>query len=191
MKLKEILLDVNLMIPNSISDEIKVRWLNETQRQLYRDFGFPDTSYAFAQQPNVGLYPLPDNCSRERILSVTVEDLDYEYVSMTEDVRDRSWTLIDNNIWFYPLPVQEKQVFIVYKPEPREMRLDMQEEEPEFPTDFHEILVYGVAFRVARSLQLIDVSGQMQQQMYTLQEEAKRKLRPSNRKKVVQTRLWR
>lgn len=191
MKLKEILLDVNLMIPNSISDEIKVRWLNETQRQLYRDFGFPDTSYAFAQHPNVDLYPLPDNCSRERILSVTVEDLEYEYVAMTEDVRDRCWTLIDNNIWFYPLPLQEKQVFIVYKPEPREMRLDMQEEEPEFPTDFHEILVYGVAFRVARSLQLIDVSGQMQQQMYTLQEEAKRKLRQSNRKKVVQTRFWR
>ena len=58
MKLKDILLDVNLMIPNSISDEIKVRWLNETQRQLYRDFGFPDTSYAFAQQPDVDIYPL-------------------------------------------------------------------------------------------------------------------------------------
>ncbi|MDC6267722.1 phage adaptor protein [Lysinibacillus fusiformis] len=191
MKLKDILLDVNLMIPNSISDEIKVRWLNETQRQLYRDFGFPDTSYAFAQQPNVDIYPLPDNCSRERIISVTVDDLEYDYVSMTEDVKGRCWTMIDDNIWFYPMPVKEKQVFIVYKPEPRDMRLDMQEEEPEFPKDFHEILTYGVAFRVARSLQLLDVSGQIQQQMYGLQEEAKKKLRPNNRKRVVQTRVWR
>lgn len=191
MKLKEILFDVNLMIPNSISDEIKVRWLNETQRQLYRDFGFPDTSYGFAQQPNVDIYPLPDNCSRERISSVTVDDSEYDYVSVDEDLKYRCWTIIDDNIWFYPVPVQEKQVFIVYKPEPREMRLDMQEEEPEFPKDFHEILTYGIAFRVARSLQLLDVSGQLQQQMYALQEEAKKKLRPNNRKKVVQTRIWR
>lgn len=191
LKIKDILLDVNLIIPNSISDEIKVRWLNETQQQMYRDFGFPDTSFAFTQQPNVELYPLPDNCSRERILNVTVDGAEYEYVSVTEDVRDQCWTIIDNNIWFYPLPVREKQVFIVYKLAPRDMRLDMQDEEPEFPRDFHEILVYGIAYRVARSMQMIDISDRLQQQMYTLQEEAKRKLRQSNRKKVVTTRAWR
>lgn len=191
LKLKEILLDVNLIIPNSISDEIKVRWLNETQRQMYRDFGFPDTSFAFEQQPNVELYPLPENCSRERIISVSVDGMEYEYVSMTEDVRDRCWTIIDENIWFYPLPTVAKQVYVVYKPAPRDMRLDMQEIEPDFPQDFHEILVYGIAYRVARSMQIIDLSERLQQQMYTLQEEAKRKLRPNNRKKVVMTRHWR
>lgn len=179
------------MINNSINDEKKVRWLNETQRQLYRDFGFPDTSFAFMQQPGVEIYPIPDNCSRERIVSVSVANMEYEYVSMTEDVRHRCWTLIDNNIWFYPLPDQEKQVYIVYKPMPHDMRLDMQDEEPEFPTDFHEILVYGIAYRVARAMQQHDLSEKWQSQMYLLHEEAKKKLRPNNRKNVVMTRAWR
>ena len=191
MKLKDILFDVNLMVPNDINDETKVRWLNEQQRQLYRDFGFPDTSFAFQTTVGTQLYPLPENCSRERILSLVIDDQDYEYVSMDEDVKDQCWTIIEGNLWIYPEPRATQQAFLVYKPLPADIRIDMMEEEPEFPRDFHEVLVYGVAKRVANSLQQYDTAANMHQYMLQLQDEAKKKLRQNNRKKVVQTRLWR
>lgn len=191
MKLSEILLDANLLVPNALNDEIKVRWLNQDQRQLYRDFGFPDVSHDFLTEPGVNLYFLPDDCSRERITSVIVNDMDYQYVTVDDELKERCWSIIEEKLWIYPIPSVEQQAYFNYRPRPSDMRIDMQDEEPTFPEDFHELLVLGIGIRIARSTQNVNKSMELQADFDRLLLNAKRSLRPSRAKKVRVTKSWR
>lgn len=191
MLLNEILLDANLLVPNSINDALKVGWLNQIQRQLYRDFSFPDTSHAFLAETDVSLYAIPDNCSRERITSVIVGDDTYDYVTVDEDVTGRSWTMIENNLWIHPTPIAPMQAFLNYRPRPDDMRVEMQDVEPQFPADFHEILVFGIATRIARASQDSNKAAEMDMQFQVLHDKAKKALRPSRQKNVRMSRTWR
>lgn len=190
MKLHEILLDANLLVPNSINDETKVRWLNQDQRQLYREFGFPDVSEPFTAEVGVQLYHLPSNCSRERITSVIVDNREYRYVTLEDDVDGKSWTIIEEKLWIHPAPTMDVQAYLNYRPRPNDMRVDMQEEEPEFPADFHEILVLGIGIRLARSKGDTNKAMELKLAYDGLVLDAKRHLKPARQKHVRMTRRW-
>lgn len=191
MLLKEVLLDANLLVPNSISDTIKVHWLNEIQSQLYRDFGFPNTSHPFLTESGKNIYPLPTNCSRERITSVIVGEDGYEYRTLEQNATEHCWTLINGDLFIRPTPNRERQAFLNYRPAPQKMRVDMQEIEPEYPSDFHEVLVYGIAARIARSLQDTNKAVELKMIADELHEKAQRELRPARNKSVQMNRTWR
>lgn len=191
MLLKEILLDANLLVPNSINDALKVNWLNQIQGQLYRDFAFPNTSKAFTAEGGINLYTLPTDCSRERITSVIVGENDYEYRTVDQDITEHCWTIIDGNLFIQPTPTQDVTAFLNYRPSPQEMRIDMQDETPDFPEDFHEVLVYGIGVRIARAQQQHDLANQLKATYEELREAAQRELRPARNKKVQMNRTWR
>lgn len=191
MLLKEILLDANLLVPNSLSDEIKVRWLNEMQAQLYRDFAYPNTSKVLNIESGVNLYPLPWDCSRERITSVIIGDYNYEYRTLDQDVTDHCWTIINGLLFIHPVPSQQKQGFLNYRPGPMPMRIDMQEEEPQYPKDFHQVLVYGIASQIARSQQNMERSLELKAYGDELHEKAQKELRAARNKTVQINRTWR
>jgi hypothetical protein len=191
MLLKEILLDANLLVPNSINDAIKVRWVNQIQSQLYRDFAYPNTSHSFTAEMGLSLYPLPSDCSRERITSVIVGEDIYDYRTVDQDITEHCWTLIDGFLFIHPVPIQNTQAFLNYRPGPQKLRIDMQEVEPEYPKDFHEVLVYGVASRIARSLQDTNRSMELKMIADELHEKAQRELRPARNKTVQINRTWR
>lgn len=191
MLLKEILFDANLLVPNSINDEIKVGWLNQIQRQLYRDFSFPDTSFAFLAEQGVNLYPIPENCSRERITALTIGEEEYKYVTVDDTAKQNSWSIVDNMLWIYPTPQTSSQAYLNYRPRPDDMRLDMQDVEPQFPVDFHEILVFGIAARIARAGQDATKAAEMNEQFMVLHDKAMKDLKPSRQKGVRQSRAWR
>lgn len=190
MKLHEILLDANLLVPNSINDETKVRWLNQDQRQLYRDFGFPDISEPFTAEIDVQLYILPENCSRERITSVIVNGEEYAYVTLEDDLNGNSWTIIEEKLWIHPAPKQDSPAYLNYRPRPSDMRVDMQEEEPDFPSDFHEILVLGIGIRLARAQADTNKAMELKLAKDSLVMEAIRQLKPARQRKVRMTRRW-
>lgn len=191
MLLKEILLDANLLVPNSINDETKVRWLNEIQGQLYRDFPFPDTSFSFTAEPGFNLYLIPVDCSRERITSVIVGNDIYDYRTVDQEETQHCWTIIDNHLFIHPAPNQNTTAFLNYRPAPKEMLIAMQDIEPTYPSDFHEVLVYGIAARIARSLQ--DTNRALELKAYSdeLHDKAQKDMRPSRNKVVQMNRSWR
>lgn len=192
MLLKEILLDANLLVPNTISDESKVRWLNELQGQLYRDFAFPNVSTTFTAETGKNLFTLPTDCSRERITSVIVGETNYEYRSIDQDVTDHCWTVMEEReLFIYPTPTQTVIAFLNYRPRPQRMTIDMQEEKPDFPEDFHEVLVYGIATRIARAEQDTNRAVELKATFDELHEKAQKELRPARNKKVQMNRTWR
>ncbi len=191
MLLKEILLDANLLVPNSISENDKVRWLNELQGQLYRDFAFPNVSSTFTAEAGINLYTLPEDCSRERITSVIVGENSYEYRTVDQDITDYCWTIIEEKLFIHPSPKQNEVAFLNYRPRPKVMDISMQEEKPDFPEDFHEVLVYGIAVRIARSQQDTNRAVELKVTFDELHEKAQRELRPSRNKKVQMNRTWR
>ncbi len=192
MLLKEILLDANLLVPNTLSDEYKVRWLNEIQGQLYRDFTFPDISLAFTTEAGKNFYVLPTDCSRERITSVIVDETHYEYRTIDQNITEYCWTIMDDrDLFLYPAPTQNVTAFLNYRPRPQNMSIDMQEEKPDFAEDFHEVLVYGIAVRIARALQNTNRAIELKATFDELHEKAQQNLRPSRNKKVQMNRTWR
>lgn len=191
MLLKDIILDANLLVPNSINDEVKVRWLNEIQKQLYRDFAFPNTSRFFMTIAGIDIYPLPHDCSRERITSVIVGEDVYEYRTVDQDITEHCWTIINENLFIHPVPRQGTKAYLNYRPAPPKMRIDMQDEEPSFPKDFHEVLVYGIATRIARSQQDSNRAAELHAIYFDLHEKAQKELRPARNKKVQINRTWR
>jgi hypothetical protein len=191
MKLHEILENVDMLVYNSISAKKKVEWLNQVQRQSYRDFGFPDVSYAFISEPGINFYQLPDNCSRERITSVIVDENEYTYHSVDDDVNSNAWSIVEERLWIYPTPTGSVTMFLNYRPRPDDMQVNMMDVEPKFPVDFQEILVYGIAARVARASQDAAKAAEMEMQYEILHDKAKKALRPARQKTVKQTRNWR
>lgn len=191
MLLKEILSDANLLVPNSINDEFKVRWLNELQGQLYRDFAFPNVSTTFTAEAGVNLYTLPEDCSRERITSVIVGETNYEYRSVDQDISTNCWTIIENKLFIFPTPIQNEIAFLNYRPRPKTMDISMQDVKPDFPEDFHEVLVYGIAVRIARSQQDTNRAAELKMAFDELHDKAQKELRPARSNKVSMNRTWR
>jgi hypothetical protein len=190
MQLKEILSDVNLLVPNSINDQSKVRWLNQVQRQMYRDYAFPITSQHFETEPGRSLYLLPDNCDRDRIINVVVGDREYTYKSVDQDAGSYCYTIIEDQLWLYPTPSTWTDAYLNFKPRPRDLRVDMQDAKPDFPEDFHELLVLGVALRVARASQNPQLTRELQGDFDALEIQAKRKLRSHRQRRVNISRGW-
>lgn len=191
MLLKDIILDANLLVPNSINDSSKVRWLNEIQSQLYRDFAYPNTVHQFPVEIGIDLYPLPKNCSRERITSVIVDEDIYDYRTLDQDITERCWTLVDGFLFIHPVPNRTAEGLLNYRPGPQEMRIDMQDVEPEYPKDFHEVLVYSIAAKIARSQQDSNKAQELKMVADELHEKAQRELRPARNKTVQINRTWR
>lgn len=191
MLLKEILLDANLLVPNTLDDKLKVGWLNNIQSQLYRDFAFPNTSKAFIAETGINLYPLPSDCSRERITSVIVDEVEYLYRTIDQNLVDSCWTITDKNLFIYPTPNRDVPAFLNYRPSPQKMRIDMQDEKPDFPEDFHEVLVYGVAVRIARAQQDSARAAELKMTFDEIHESAQRELRSARNKQVRMNRTWR
>lgn len=190
MLLKEILADVDLIVPNSINDTTKVRWLNQVQRQMYRDYAFPDTSHQFHTEIGRSLYLLPDNCERDRITSLIIGNKAYEFKGIDQVATNGCYSIVDGKLWIHPTPSQSIESYINYRPRPRDVRVDMQNASPDFPEDFHELLVLGVAARVSRATQNHQLTRELEEDFALLELEAKKKLRKTRKQNVIINRRW-
>lgn len=151
MKLKEILEDVNILIHNSIEDSIKIRWINELQKQIYREIPMPDSVYPFVTKPNQQFYELPDDCEGDQISSVIIGGKDYRKV----DSIDRNppcyfWTMYAGSFMISP-PQEESSAIVTYKPTPVDFTVEDLDKCPILPADYHQLFVDGCAIRIAKS----------------------------------------
>lgn len=193
MKLLEIVETVDTLVPNSVPLTTKIGWVNQIQNQLFRDYPVPEAVYAFAVQRDQQFYTLPKDCPQDRISELVIDNRKFPFVPRidSEVVEDYFCSIVSGTLMIYPNPTTQALGFLYYKPRPVQMTADMMEEEPSFPSDFHELLVFGTASRVAKTKP--DTLGQAQQfdmDYRLLAEKADLVLRGSKPNKVAITRRW-
>jgi hypothetical protein len=190
LKLSEIIEEIDILTPNAIPVHIKVRWINETQKQLYRDYPVRETIHHFVTMPGEPIYALPENCQQDRIVSLYVNGKDYEFASSTDLVSGRIYTVINKKLFISPVPEKESPGALTYKPSPTELRHEEPDAIPEFPVDYHELLVIGAGIRVARSQREYDTMNALQAQYESLSIEANRNITKPKLKNTRVMRRW-
>jgi len=152
VNLGEILLDVDVLVANNIMPSVKVRWINQIQRQCYRDLPIDDEIYPFCVDPCQRVYAVPDNCSLDNISSVLIGGIEYDPVADGEVHTPRYfWSNVAGQFMVNSVPEQCSTGLITYRPTPQELKADQLSSVPMLPVDYHQLLVDGCAARVAKA----------------------------------------
>lgn len=146
---------VDTLVPgNSITVPIKVNWINQVQNQFFRDYPLTEAFYPYNIEPDQQFYKLPDDCPDDRIKTLTIDGELYPYIpqeQQTELTPERFCTIISGAFMIHPMPTKYMQGFLNYRPRPVQLTVDNPEAVPTFPLDFHEMLVFGCAARIAKA----------------------------------------
>lgn len=152
MNLKDVLFDVDVLVPNSIMPTIKIRWANQIVRQLYRDLPMPNAVYPFLVQPGTQIYELPADCQTDNITSVSIGGNDYERVYEKDiDLPTFFWTIVAGGFIINPAPIETSDGSLYYNPTPPDLTEKDLKKYFSLPVDYAQLLVDGVASRVAKA----------------------------------------
>jgi hypothetical protein len=189
MNLEQILEDLDLLVPNSLSDEKKVSIVNQLQKQIYREFKFPKR---YEEQTVSGqvLYPLPVDCKPDQIHKVVVNDTLLEFDRDNFDKLKYLWQIEDNQLKLSDEPKKPTTLEIYYNSSPNELTVDDMLVEPDFPSDHHQVLVYGCAVQTAKREQQYDIANILQQDFALAFNMAKEQLRKPRKRRTTMTRAW-
>lgn len=152
MNLQEILDDIDTEVPNAFTNTQKVRWINDTQKRIYRRFNLPDKVDKFPTTIGIQFYPLPVNCPQDRINSVAVDNVTYDYKGGEEEATAQFYTFVSGQIMLYPTPDKVVDVLIYHSPRPKDMSETNLTDIPEVPEDYHRLLVLGCAIECAKRI---------------------------------------
>lgn len=177
MTLEEILLDVDTRVPNTVSRDTKIRWINQLQRRLYRIFRYPPTTYQFQTVPQQTDYPLPFDVVEDQIIDVLLDGKALPRFAPGRRIPGQyAWTLYAGNLRIEPAPLSESTVELIYIPRYQDLVADT--DEPGFPEDFHEMLVVGCASRVANAVGDRNLADSLSQEFTQMVSEAMILFRP-------------
>lgn len=190
MKLSEILEDADLLAPNSFSIAQKVKWLNQTQRQLYRDYPLWNKVYSFSVTGGKSVYPIPSDCQQDGIEAVVIGQSEYAYAGLVGSTEYRNYSLVDEKLNLYPIPNDSAQGKVYYRPSPVDLTSSDLEAVPSFPEDYHEILSLGIAYRMAARIQDYKLSTEIEARFRNLANEARLNLVAPKPKRITVARRW-
>ena len=191
MNVQEMLSMVDAMVPNDLAPSLKITWMNQVKNQLYRDYPFPEAVYPFVVTPGTRTYPLPSDCPDSGIKKTVIDGKTYEYISSDADVDFPQFcTILLGALVIEPVPSNQTMGFIHYKARPVQLTPEDVTIEPNFPSDFHELLVLGCAVRVAQSEEKLQLAGVFSDDFLRLADKADRVLTKTKPKTVNMVRGW-
>lgn len=162
MNLGQIIERVDLLIDNDgISTEQKVTTINEVAKTLLRTIKLPDKKFEFTTTDE-GVYNIPDDVDERKIRYVMIGNARYYPVMPYEtNVPYRYCYVVAGKLYLHP-NVQNQQAVLYYQP--KYIAVTDMEDEPNFPEDYHEILVYGLAKWIAGIQRDIDMVNNFQRE---------------------------
>lgn len=172
MKLQDILDDIDSEVPNTFTTKQKLRWINDVQRRLYRRFTLPDRVDRFQTTAGVAFYPLPENCPQDRITAITVGNIPYRYKGGGERATCQFYTFVQGQIMLYPTPDAMADGLIYFAPSPKDLDENVLTDIPEFPEDYHRLLVLGAAIECAKRLPDVTMANNLTTDYEELIKEA-------------------
>lgn len=194
MNVQEMLDQVNMMVPNSLPDSLKISWFNQVQNQLFRDHQVPAAASLLVTEPGKKIYPLPDDCPEDRITQVVLQNRTYPYVPQAADAEfgpDAFCTIVIGQLLIHPVPEQAVNALVYYKPRPVQLSIDELDAVPTFPADYHELLVLGCASRVAKTdPNMLSLASVFDADFLRLADKADRDLTKVKPKATTFVRSW-
>lgn len=190
MLLKDILEEADLYVPNALSQEQKIRFINETQRKLYRDFPLAEAAHTFQTVPGTFYYAFPWNVTDEQVTAVFIGDKEYHYQTLEDTRKSNVYTLLEGQLFVQPTPTDVLSGYVQYKKRPTDLTInDLANEVPSFP-DYHELLVLGCAQKLAIVEKDFKAAGEFEVRYQNLVMDAIRKTKRIKIKRVRQVRGW-
>jgi hypothetical protein len=188
MKLKEIFEDGDLLFPNASTIEQKVRYFNQLQKQLFRDFPMPLESEQLQTESGINLYNI--GIPIDRVKQVFINDIEYMYHMVDDQNQGYIYTFMDQLLFIQPTPTQVANGYILYEAIPVDMTVNDLDTEPIFLSDYHELFVLGLAQKFALVSQDYKVAGELEMRFQKLILRAMTKTKKGNIKKIRISRGW-
>lgn len=164
--LEDVIADIDVMYPNDVSDEIKVRWINAELQSVYKD-AFINFIHRVTTVADSGLYDLADNIQVKNILSpVYMSDTTtisedssftvYEYVRSHNDLIGNCYYDAKfnkkNQLGIYPKPTKNNLIItFAYKRKPSAVTAADQTVRPEIRDEWTDLLKYKCIMKLALS----------------------------------------
>jgi hypothetical protein len=188
MKLGDILEDADLLVPNALTLAQKLRYFNQIQKQLYRDYPMPIKSDLFYTEVGVSLYDI--SIQPDRVISVFVNDEEYTLQDVTDTNQGKVYTFMDGELFIQPTPDSELEGYILFEGEAEVMDENDLEKEPSLLPDFHEIFVLGIAQKFAMVMGDYKTAGELEVRYQNITTSSMRKVQKTRASKVRVTRRW-
>lgn len=158
--LQQIVDEADTAVGNAFTDDMKVSYLDDLQRELYRKFDTPERIETITTVANQGLYTLPDYIIPSRIKTVTLTDSDggnpteLDRRGYTEALSGSCYYTLETStasfIRVFPTPTEAgAYIVICFKDSPNTLSSSDMSTIPRFFGDYHGILVAGLAARIA------------------------------------------
>lgn len=196
MILSDIMRNIDINVPNNLSASIKVSYVNDLQKQIYREFPVPDVMHLFTIVPGIDFFSLPADCAEDQITNMMVGDSQTRYSprSFNEPENPYSYVVHTNTLWFTPSATKKEIAYLYYKPRPVALTASTADlaSEPSIPSDYHKMLEYGVSQLVAMALPTpnFEKANYYENQYEKLLANAKRLIRKYQQNRVAVVRSW-
>ena len=129
---KQLIADIDTRFPNTYSEKDKIRWINDTMREIYKDLAVQEY-YSFTTIKGQSIYSLPEDCSIELIKNVeisskskTTTNNDWgRFNALKNSLRDQDmyepsyYDGTEGTIGIYPTPNGSYRVNIYYNKRPK------------------------------------------------------------------------
>lgn len=188
MKLRELLTEVNTLVPNDIPPEVQISWMNQVQSSLYRYYSSSETPFEFVVQPTISFYDFPPDCIEDRVRRLVVGDENMEFIWADEDSELPTdmpfWTVFNQKIFLSPVPDKMQPATLYYLPSPTQLTIAALDDEVTFPADYIELLVLGCAVKVAIATKALDMAPLLQSQFLMLKDRAEQILGYKKQRRV-------
>lgn len=190
MNVQKILDKVRLLIDNDLTDQQLVDELNEVSKQRFREFPLPDAIYKFLTT-TIPYYDMPADCAEDRIRVVIIDNQEYQKLSPEiQSVTGPFCTVFLGKLYINPNPVPDRDAYLYYRPRHIELTVGDLTETPNFPEDYHDILVYDLAGFVAKIQRDTDMVNNFQAESDAVEKKAKKGLKKMGLRRVKETTHW-
>lgn len=177
MKVIEIIESIDTFVPNAIPLKEKIKWLNQIQGQLYRDYPFKDGIMTFNVVAGESFYATPMDSTEQSSKALVVGNKELPYAVFYDDLflneADEYWTIVQDSIYINPKPDQPAVAYFYYKKSPKELTILDLETIPDLPVDFHDLYVLGGCVRAAKtSKETLPLVSMYESEYFRLAEKA-------------------
>lgn len=194
LTLREILKMADALNPgNTVAADLKVSAINQLVNQYFRDYPVLEAVSPITVTAGLQFYVLPDECPVDRVSRLTLDSMLYPYVAQGSNLAtmpDNFCTLVAGKLMISPKPIRNMFGLLYYKPRPSALGLDNLDAISSFPVDFHDMLVYGCAARIADIMGNDKKVDRYETKVAILGEKADRVIVKPRQQSVNRSRNW-
>lgn len=177
MRLKDLLTELDLFLPNPYSAGEKVIFLNKTIMEIRRFAGRRDI-FAFNGNGE-RIYPLPSGIRGENVFALSINGEE----CVPKDIAGRGDSfyafLPEGFILIEPAPQRDDEIFLYFSalnPLKSEAEFEIEDEflsqEIEIDPEYKYLLLYGAMSDIASALEDIDLSNNLKMEFNSLKRDA-------------------